>query len=855
MKIQQIQFNNFRTYRQETFNIPEDKKIILIYGRNGFGKTSLFDGIEWGLTGKLERYNEGSREKNEYPMLRNSSAAISQNDGVKLTFTDGTNTTKIKRFIPQHETNDYGEGILSLNGETIPSLKEFLTHENYINDINFEESFNFTQLLSQELISNFIRHTKDPDRYRIIENLFGLKSFHKYDAHFSSAIKTLNEKLNNINHQIEQISKNIEIESHKLSTLTIEPHLKLKELESIYGQQIKIEDLNEIQKKHIDEKLILESQNIQHATSLSKLEYLRNNFTQMENKIGVYNKQHTNYQQLLAYVELFKKKIHYEIISENLSNHSYFLQHKNEIASYEQELSTLNEIYKHSFFRDFGSKAEEQIKTLSEFNQEYKPKVDQYIKNIDLIARLQVTSISLEAEMEQLSNLKNNLFHAAVKFLEDAGNQNLEKCPVCDNDFNLLNTTERLKNELLQNNDFEFKAIRDVIIEKEEEVINLEAVVEKEKNELLQTVSHIKENYAHRYQELTTIVNTNKQYYASYQEVVNNLALLNITFEKFESAKTEYFKALQTAPEYKANASIDYYSQLIKEQYASLSSAYAEFDQYQSLKTDFKIQTLDDIEKILVPIVEHQKALVPKINLCERVTSISQELIVHFMNTEVKETIESLGNEINTLEQQQNQITQLIDDYNDLQRAVKRSSDNETTQLLAQYEDTIKKFYHYLNPSMYMRDLNLRIQPNETRSNRLIFEVISSENAKRHSPSYIFSAAQNNVLALSIFLSFAIKQQWSKLDTIFLDDPIQNMDDINIHSFVDLIRGIQKQTDKQFFISTHDERIYNFMLHKFGGKDKVHTFEFEDYGVLKKDNQPVQNRMQTLPVDILNKLD
>jgi len=836
MKIQQIQFNNFRTYRQETFNIPEDKKIVLIYGRNGFGKSSLFDGIEWGLTGKLARYDEGSREKNEYPMLRNSLANISNNDGVKITFTTGE---KIKRFIPEREPNDYGEGNLLLNGETTTSLKDFLTHENYRNDINFEESFNFTQLLSQELISNFIRHTKDPDRYRIIENLFGLKSFHKYDVHFTSAIKTLNDKLNQINRQIDQISKNVEIETHKLGALTIEPHLKLKELESIYGQPIKIEELNQIQKIYITEKLDLESQNIQDEMNLLKLEYLRNNFTQMEQKIAVYSQQHSNYQQLLAFVELFKKKIHFEIISGNISNYLYFLQYEQKINSATQELSTLDEAYKHPFFKDFGSKIEEQIKALSDFYQQYKPGVDQYIERIDSASKLRITIKNLEMEMKQLFNLKTELVYAAIKFLEDAKKQNLEKCPVCDSDFNHINTIKRLKHQLSQNNDLEFKAIRDITNEKVMLLTNLEGVIEKDKTELLQIISNIKANYARHHQELTVTVNTNKQYYESYQTVVNNLSHLNISFEEFELAKAEYFQKLQSAPEYKPEASIEYYTHLTNEQYASLTSVYSELEQYQSSKNDFKIQTLEDIEKILVTISEHKKALASKINSSEKASTLSQELLLHFMNTAIKAKIDSLGNEIKTLEQQRVKTSQLIEEYLDLQRAVKRSSDNETSQLLAQYAGTIKKFYHYLNPSMYMRDLNLRIQSNAAQSNRLIFEVISSENAKKHSPSYIFSAAQNNVLALSIFLSFAIKQQWSKLDTIFLDDPIQNMDDINIHSFVDLIRGIQKQTDKQFFISTHDDRIYNFMLHKFGGKDKVHTFEFEDYGVLKKVVQPL----------------
>jgi DNA repair exonuclease SbcCD ATPase subunit len=837
MKIQQIQFNNFRTYRQETFNIPEDKKIVLIYGRNGFGKSSLFDGIEWGLTGKLARYDEGSREKNEYPMLRNSLADISNNDGVKITFTTGD---AIKRFIPQNATNDYGEGTLFLNsnpmedenGKTI-SLKDFLTYENYQNDINFEQSFNFTQLLSQELISDFIRKTKDPDRYRIIENLFGLQSFHKYDAHFTSAIKTLNNKLNQINSQIEQISKNIEIETHKLSVLTIEPHLKLKELESIYGQPIKMEELNQIQKKYITEKIELESQNIQYKMNLTKLEYLHSNFTKMEQKIAVYGQQHSNYLQLLAFVELFKKKIYFEIISGNIANYLYFLQYEQQINTVAQELSTLNEAYRHPFFKDFGSKIEEQIKALSDFDQEYKPIVDKYFEHIGSESKLRATIESLEMEMKQLSDLRNNLFHAAVRFLDDAGNQNLEKCPVCDNDFNQLDTIEQLKEQLSQSNNFEFKAIRDVIAEKEDALTSLEALIENEKNELLEVISQIKENYARRYQELTVTANTNKQYFESYQAVVNNLSHLKISFEEFDVIKTDYFERLQSISEYKAEASMDYYTQLVDEQHASLVSKHTEFEQYLAFKQEFNTQTLEDIEKIIVDIAEHQKVINSKIISCESASVISQELVVHFLNNEAKAKIESFSNEKAVLSQQQAQIARLLEDYSNLQRAVKLSSDDEISQLLTQYADTIKKFYHYLNPSMYMRDLNLRIQPNESRSNRLIFEVSSSENEKKHSPSYIFSAAQNNVLALSIFLSFAIKQQWSKLDAIFLDDPIQNMDDINIHSFVDLIRGIQKQTDKQFFISTHDDRIYNFMLHKFGGNDKVHTFEFEDYGVIK----------------------
>jgi hypothetical protein len=57
-------------------------------------------------------------------------------------------------------------------------------------------------------------------------------------------------------------------------------------------------------------------------------------------------------------------------------------------------------------------------------------------------------------------------------------------------------------------------------------------------------------------------------------------------------------------------------------------------------------------------------------------------------------------------------------------------------------------------------------------------------------PSYIYSSAQVNTVVLSLFLSFVLNNNWSKLNAVFMDDPVQNMDDINIFAFIDVIRSI-----------------------------------------------------------------
>src|SRR5690606_3314057 len=103
-------------------------------------------------------------------------------------------------------------------------------------------------------------------------------------------------------------------------------------------------------------------------------------------------------------------------------------------------------------------------------------------------------------------------------------------------------------------------------------------------------------------------------------------------------------------------------------------------------------------------------------------------------------------------------------------------------------------------------------------------------------PEYLFSSAQLNTFGICMFLSMALRQKWLDFDTILIDDPIQNLDDINVLSFIDFLRGLldSKNSKKQIILSTHDERFYDLMLKKF--KDyKIKTFRFESYGKLVPD--------------------
>ncbi|MEX2336359.1 MAG: hypothetical protein WD555_03710, partial [Fulvivirga sp.] len=102
-------------------------------------------------------------------------------------------------------------------------------------------------------------------------------------------------------------------------------------------------------------------------------------------------------------------------------------------------------------------------------------------------------------------------------------------------------------------------------------------------------------------------------------------------------------------------------------------------------------------------------------------------------------------------------------------------------------------------------------------------------------PVLYLSAGQLNVLSLSIFLAKVFETGSEIISTIFMDDPVQNLSDINILSFLDLIRSMITTHDKQLVISSHDEHFYKLIQHKLPAEDFNATYiELADFGQIKE---------------------
>lgn len=107
VRIQQIEIENFRAYRKpQVFDIASE--VTVLYGPNGFGKTSFFDAIDFVVTGSIGRLDTLS--DNQFRKAAPHLDSDPTKSVVTLTAANSSNTLRIQRSVeaPNHAT---------LNGE------------------------------------------------------------------------------------------------------------------------------------------------------------------------------------------------------------------------------------------------------------------------------------------------------------------------------------------------------------------------------------------------------------------------------------------------------------------------------------------------------------------------------------------------------------------------------------------------------------------------------------------------------------------------------------------------------------------------------------------------------------------
>ncbi len=250
--IRQLQINNFRNYRDIHLSIPNESRIIVLYGQNGSGKTNILEAIS------LFFESNGLRKSKYDEMINNSSGNNYWN--VSLETEDALFSSAYLK------TETSTKKMYKINEKAVKNLNEF-KKENYVLWLTYEtdrlfmsspsDRRNFIDMFCNVISNSHSKNLKDYEKL-VRERLKVLKKY--YEIGFSPDIlkwlDILEEKISKLGISIalERINLTKIIEDNQLTKDGFPKYINQMQgnLENVILQ--KNENLNEVYKNELKQR-------------------------------------------------------------------------------------------------------------------------------------------------------------------------------------------------------------------------------------------------------------------------------------------------------------------------------------------------------------------------------------------------------------------------------------------------------------------------------------------------------------------------------------------------------------------------------------------------------------------------
>ena len=314
-------------------------------------------------------------------------------------------------------------------------------------------------------------------------------------------------------------------------------------------------------------------------------------------------------------------------------------------------------------------------------------------------------------------------------------------------------------------------------------------------------------------------------------EVSQNDRLIQENFEKISEIRTELESLSLELSSFNQQMERERLKNLIEEK----ERADIKIDNYRSLLKDkFQIQVQFIDYNTLEAMLDLKEkgfnvALLRTKSLMDEYVKIDRyaDNINDFLQSEnAKIALEKLNKEKDFLEENVRSVlyAEILKTKSHLQEKVKEFF----------YEDLINDLYRKIDPHPDFKEVHFSADFDADIPRLDVFVSDKVNKKVELIPNLYFSTAQINILSLSIFLASALNNP--DYDCIFIDDPIQSMDSVNVLSTIDLLRSIVINYKKQIVLSTHDETFFNLLKKKLPiDRFKSKFLELESVGKLKSE--------------------
>jgi exonuclease SbcC len=888
MRITKIEIENFRNYfGLHTFDL--EKEITIIYGDNGFGKSSFFDAIEWCLTGSISRFSINNIDKN---VIANHLALNTQTDcSVAIHF--GNNILR-RRF----EINNNGFGNVSVkvvrkNGNLITegeqAVNEYLQNYNTSKQNNYLDNvgklIKKAYILSQDQMNDFISNDKASDRFNALVNIMSLEKVYDFLDNLKFTIKQLDKAINEQTRKIRDYQNIINESSARLDTIDMTyinnslDYIQLKDYkntvefrnairnkkEFIMKQQYEIETVKKISTQFLNMNFSSISDVERRINYIDKKVYEvkdtinKNNLKLQENN----NKSRLIHERLNNFEKIFKYYRERETIEQKLDNVKKQLEEMfnnpelNEEVLVNMKIEYMNEYQYLNYANKYKKEYEEFINNISIFPNKLK-----ILKN-DL-SRLDKAKLDNESEINRINKLILNDNLNSLTFLKKClfdlknyvGHNDVNgTCPVCS-----TNHGEKLNNILLENIDDISKKIEHQSIQNDY-LNEQKSVIEFRNNEIAKVYENIEydiklhektyENARLRIKKIEGNEYFEKSLFKlNLNEIENRIKHLEEKLLKLNDAINLLFEKdnlMNTNTKLSENMKLDEMdlvdkSQLKDELDKLLKDAKTIISNSNSLK-----DVISKYESEKANIFYLHREAINKMNIKDSLYSfihiiedyntkedkLSQESLLLSRAEEDINKYESCSNVFKIISKAERDIVELEKKkiyWEEKKLALSNITDKVYSiygegieSFFNNHNSAIKRYFRYLNPLPVENDIKFEISGDELEIFIKPSGVEFCEDNKTKA-LYTLSSGQLNTLALAIFLATNESKKMSFLDFVAIDDPIQNMDDVNRFSVCDVLSSI----DKQLIFSTHDfEFLKLFIKKNESRKNEIRIYKLE----------------------------
>jgi exonuclease SbcC len=784
IKVKKVYIENFKgidAIVKLNLSEKDDFTTSVLAGPNGFGKTTIFDVLEICLTGQINRISnvfdgiqKNNRDRNK-PFYQNTIGK----DVILKTVIENEEINKeyviIKHFDDDESNKKVLKARLNIPSDSSNFFSTYLT-----DDLSYFESNNFSNLTGvvqseiDKLFYDDLTNNKLTSTYYLFnylqqeDNLFFLRKDEDNKGHsLSFLFNIVNEEEKKSS--LSQLLKHFDEEHKKIKQNISAIKGTISSTDSIPYSRLFDEKEFEFDKEHPFKEIKEKKEKLNlYNEELKSLKEFRSNFNPNE----------------------YEKYVHYNQISKNVINNRELLESlvlkkiysKSLIEEIEKKNKKINKI--RTFVEKREKLAIEQeiftwfIKDNSEEKyNEYKGKVDAVEK--------------IDKDLGETGKILSDLIKSRDKSLKEF-NELIEReiisdknCPLCDSPFeayqDLIDTISKKTQDLENYNKSKLNEKKEIIDEIELVLEQLEdkATVFLKDNEL------VEEKLLHAFRS-----------FPNFEVTINNIIE---SYPEIESSDTnEVFFNFIPVNEDKLNEKVTL--------------------------------MLDYLSKILLPKYYYNEQLLPNKELYIKYFDNKPELFnkcsVNLIQAKEKyvNTQYSLSEneKLRFLENRLNKLEKIKDKSKDIYDKVHETIQSHKKEMIEKIKIL---FYIYSGKILqsYQQGLGIFIEIKPTdQNNKVWFKTGCSSD---HDIVYHLSSGQMAVVSIAFCLSLnKVYNTNENFKFLAIDDPIQTMDDLNVHTFIELLR--HDFNNYQIILSTHDDftsKYIKYKFDKFGFKTKIHN--------------------------------